>query len=74
VVGGYTHSYGKNGLYAVNSGCWLKESDPSQWEKLRTKVVEERPNTYIIIDDKITLKQLGQSTPIVEPMPLANLP
>jgi predicted phosphodiesterase len=76
-VYGHTHAagaYGKNGLYAVNSGCWLKEPDPNQWDNLRSRVVEERPNTYITIDDKITLKQLGQPTPIVEPMPIGKLP
>jgi predicted phosphodiesterase len=76
-VYGHTHvagAYGKNGLYAVNSGCWLKEPDPNQWDNLRTRIVEERPNTYITIDDKITLRQLGQPAPIVEPMPLDKLP
>jgi predicted phosphodiesterase len=75
-VYGHTHipgAYRTDRLYGVNSGCWLKEPEPNRWQKLRSKIFKERPNTYLTIDDKITLRELGQPTPIVAPVSVSDL-
>jgi UDP-2,3-diacylglucosamine pyrophosphatase LpxH len=67
-VYGHTHqadAYKKKGrVLAVNTGCWLKEEDPSSWNN-----PEEIPNTYVMIDDAVTVRQLGVSQPVAGPFP-----
>ncbi|MCX6659126.1 MAG: metallophosphoesterase [Candidatus Bathyarchaeota archaeon] len=71
-VYGHTHAadaYKKGkGVLAVNTGCWLLEEDPRVW-----KNPEQIPNTYVIIDDAITVKQLGKKEPIVPPFPMKDV-
>jgi predicted phosphodiesterase len=69
---GHTHAadaYKKsNGVLAVNTGCWLKEEDPGIWGN-----PEQIPNTYVVIDDAITVRQLGKEEPIVGPFPIREV-
>ncbi len=64
----------KNQLLAVNSGCWIREPNREAWGN-----PEEKPNTYITIDDKIIIKQFdpesGKSKPLdgLSPFPVKDL-
>jgi len=71
-VYGHTHladAYRKgDGVLAVNTGCWLTEEDPSVWNN-----PEEIPNTYVMIDDAVTVKQLGKEKPLVGPFNISDV-
>jgi UDP-2,3-diacylglucosamine pyrophosphatase LpxH len=71
-VYGHTHqadAYKKRGrVLAVNTGCWLQEADPTVWNN-----PEEIPNTYVMIDDAVTVRKLGVSQPIAGPFPFDKL-
>jgi predicted phosphodiesterase len=67
-VYGHTHqadAYKKREeVLAVNTGCWLQEENPSIWNN-----PEEIPNTYVVIDEAVTVRQLGKKQPIAGPFP-----
>jgi len=71
-VYGHTHAadaYKRGrGVLAVNTGCWLEEEDPSIWGN-----PEQIPNTYVVIDDAVTVRQLGKEKPIVGPFPIREV-
>jgi UDP-2,3-diacylglucosamine pyrophosphatase LpxH len=70
---GHTHKPGvyrkeSHELFVVNTGCWLKEPF-SEWKSDS----KEFPNTYLVIDDHLTLKRLGGEI-IAGPIPIKELP
>jgi hypothetical protein len=71
-VYGHTHAadaYKKErGVLAVNTGCWLKEDNPSIWNN-----PEEIPNTYVLLDDALVVRQLGKEEAIAGPFPLSEV-
>lgn len=57
-----------NDVLAVNTGCWLKEDDPNIWKNL-----EQMPNTYAVIEDAVTVRQLGREELIVGAFPIHEI-